>query len=148
LATQELEAGRSPTPRLGRSSILPVGLLLATLALCSSCGGAANPPTGIAHGTIVRITTTPSGCPPVPARVAAGPIEVITTNLDAPTVSEVEIRSSDFSRVLGEKENLIQGMTARFSLTLGAGSFVVNCPGAANSHWDLTAVRSHHTPAT
>jgi hypothetical protein len=74
--------------------------------------------------------------------VPAGEIEVLATNLDAPTVSEVEIRSSNFSQVLGEKENLIQGMSARFSISLPKGSFIVNCPGAAKSHWTLTASRS------
>jgi hypothetical protein len=127
----------------GRGAI--AGSLLATLMLCSACASSSTAnPDGSADATVVRITATPSGCAPVPESVPAGVIEVIATNLDAPTVSEVEIRSGDLSRVLGEKENLIQGISARFSISLGAGSFVVNCPGAAESHWTLTAVRAHN----
>jgi iron uptake system component EfeO len=71
--------------------------------------------------------------------VPAGPVEVVVTNLDAPTVSEVEVRTSDLSSVLGEKEDLVEGMTAQFSAFLGPGRYVVNCPGATEPHWLLIA---------
>jgi iron uptake system component EfeO len=96
---------------------------------------------------VIRVTATPEGCQPSPARVPAGPIEVVATNLDAPTVSEVEVRTSDLSQVLGEKENLIEGMTAQFSAYLARGRYIVNCPGATEPHWLLvaTSAHQHHT---
>jgi hypothetical protein len=126
--------------------LLLLGSLLVPLVLCAACGNAAAPaPGGSAH--VVRITATPSGCPAIPARVPAGTVVVVATNLDAPTVSEVEVRSANLSRVLGEKENLIEGMTAKFTISLAEGKFVVNCPGAAESHWPLTAVRPQTKPS-
>jgi hypothetical protein len=123
-----------------RRVVLACSLLL-TLVLCSACGKASTSPTASsADPVVVRITATPSGCPPIPARVPAGAVEVFASNLDAPTVSEVEVRSGNLSEVLGEKENLIQGMSAKFSISVAKGSYVVNCPGAAQSHWTLTAV--------
>jgi len=89
---------------------------------------------------VVKVTATPEGCRPEPGRVPAGAIEVVATNLDAPTISEVEVRTSNLSEVMGEKENLIEGMTAQFSADLAPGRYIVNCPGAAVSHWSLVAV--------
>jgi hypothetical protein len=130
-------------PGRSRRRVVLVGLLLGVPAL-TACGSTSSSPRpgADAGATVVRITATPSGCPPVPSRIAAGAVEVIATNLDAPTISEVEVRSSDLSRVLGEKENLIQGMSAKFSISLGAGRFVVNCPGAAQAHWTLDVARA------
>jgi hypothetical protein len=124
-----------------RRMALAASLLLAPVLL-AACGEAStSAPRSSADAVVVRISATPSGCPPIPARVPAGAVEVIATNLDAPTVTEVEVRSANLSQVLGEKENLIQGMSARFSISVADGNYVVNCPGAARSHWALTAVR-------
>jgi hypothetical protein len=125
-----------------RRVVLAASLLLAPV-LFAACGNASTSgPRASAGAVVVRITATPSGCPPIPARVPAGAVEVVATNLDAATVSEVEVRSFNLSQVLGEKENLIQGMSARFAISVAPGSYVVNCPGAAQSHWTLTAVRA------
>jgi hypothetical protein len=130
-----------PRPELRR--VVLAGLLLLTLVLCGACGNTSTSGSRVsADAVVVRITATPSGCPPIPARVPAGAVEVVASNLDAPTVSEVEVRSGNLSQILGEKENLIQGMSAKFSISVAKGSYVVNCPGAAQSHWTLTAVRA------
>ncbi len=89
------------------------------------------------HATVVRISATPSGCQPSPDRVGAGTVEVVVTNLNAPTVSEIEIRTANLSQVLGERENLIEGLSGSFDIRLEAGRYVVNCPGAAREQWPL-----------
>src|ERR1700734_361409 len=129
-------------PRPEPRRLVLAGSLLLALALLSACGNTSTSgPGGSSNAVVVRITTPPSGCPPVPARVPSGVVEVVVSNLDAPTVSEVEVRSANLSQVLGEKENLIQGMSARFSISVAEGNYVVNCPGAARSHCALMAVR-------
>jgi hypothetical protein len=87
---------------------------------------------------IVHINATPQGCAPQPSEVRAGDVEFIVHNLDAPTVSEVEVRSANLADVFGEQENLIEGTTGRFSATLPKGRSVVDCPGALKSRWALT----------
>ena len=130
-------------PRPEPRRLVLAGSFLLALALLSACGNTSTSgPGGSTNAVVVRITTTPSGCPPVPARVPSGVVEVVVSNLDAPTVSEVEVRSANLSQVLGEKENLIQGMSAKFSISVAKGTYVVNCPGAAQSHWTLTALRA------
>ena len=94
----------------------------------------------------VRITVTPSSCRAVPGSVTVGTVEIAVSNLDAPTVSEVEIRTANLSRVLGERENLIEGLSGTFDLHLAAGSYVVNCPGALQQHWPLAVVEATTVP--
>lgn len=76
----------------------------------------------------MALVATKAGCTPAPATLPAGPMTFTIRNDDAPAVSEVELMKG--SKILGEKENLIPGKTASFSLRLGAGSYTVYCPGA------------------
>jgi hypothetical protein len=120
-------------------------LTTASLALgAASCGYSVHP-AGHAgaedHAGTVRVTLTPGGCQPVPSRVSAGTVDVMISNLDAPTVSEVEIRSSSLSQVIGERENLIEGLSATLTLQLQQGTYFVSCPGAAKQYWPLTILR-------
>jgi iron uptake system component EfeO len=88
---------------------------------------------------VVRISVTPSGCEPKPAHVRSGHIDFVVANVGAPTASEIEIRTSDLSKVLGERENLVEGLSASFILSLPAGNYVVSCPGAIEQRWPLVA---------
>ena len=125
---------------MGRRARIGLGLSVLTLVLASGCRFTSAPAVVPANAAILRVTATPSGCPPIPSRVRAGPVELVVTNLDAPAVDEVEIRTANFARVLGERENLVVGMTARVPMTLARGDYLVNCPGAARSHWSFQAV--------
>lgn len=64
----------------------------------------------------------------------------MVTNLDAPNVSEVELRTNDLSEVIGERENLIEGLSGTFTVQLKSGSYIVNCPGAHQQQWPLDVV--------
>ena len=75
----------------------------------------------------------------MPDRVRAGTVEIVADNLDSPTVSEVEVRTGDLAVVLGEKENLIEGVSGSFTVDLPQGQYVVDCPGALQGRWPLTA---------
>lgn len=123
-----------------RAHVSLAGALLVAGVMClGGCGydTTAKPASGV---QTVRVTVTPSGCAPTPASVRAGIVDVLVSNLNAPTVSEVELRTNDLSRVLGERENLVQGLSASFSVHLSAGTYVVDCPGALQQRWSLVAV--------
>jgi iron uptake system component EfeO len=87
---------------------------------------------------IVHLTATPEGCGPQPSTVRAGMVEFVAKNLDAPAVSEIELRTADFDEVLGEKEYLIEGLSGAFSAQLTPGRYVVSCPGAVQGRWWLS----------
>jgi iron uptake system component EfeO len=119
-----------------------VAAVAAALALaaagCSSSHGSTASAPGSAKTTTVAITLTPQGCAPKPARIPAGEVDFTVSNSDAGTVSEAELRTSDLAKILGEQENLTPGLSGGFSLDIQPGSYQINCPGAAQQHWDFT----------
>ncbi len=135
-------AGHPATLAPGRRVLLPLLLLLVTALLVSACGGSSSRANTASRSgnrqSTVRITLTPAGCAPKPARIAAGEITVNVSNKDAGSVSEAELRTSDLSHILGEQENLTPGLSGGFSLTLQPGHYVFNCPGASQMHWSFT----------
>ena len=116
---------------------LLTGLALAA-AGCSAGHGSSGPAAGSAKATAVTIDLTPQGCAPRPATAPAGEVDFTVTNKNAGAVSEAELRTSDLSKILGEQENLTPGLSGGFSLDLQPGSYKINCPGAAQQHWNFT----------
>jgi iron uptake system component EfeO len=114
---------------------IPACLLMATLALagCAKAQSAASNTSSGGPGQ-VKVVATKTGCTPSPATVAAGPYTFTVSNDNASAVSEIELQQG--SRILGEKENLIPGLSGSFSLRLKAGTYVFYCPGA---HTDKTS---------
>lgn len=111
-----------------RPTLALVGLATAVaLAACSSAGSGAS---DLGSGTpaAVALVATKDGCAPAPTTLPAGPMTFTIRNDNAPAVSEVELMKG--SKILGEKENLIPGKTASFSLRLAPGTYTVYCPGA------------------
>jgi iron uptake system component EfeO len=103
---------------------------LAAMTALTACSPASSGAAAVGSGTptSVALVATKSGCAPAPATLPAGPMTFTIRNDNARAVSEVELMKG--SKVLGEKENLIPGKTASFSLRLAAGSYTVYCPGA------------------
>ncbi len=64
----------------------------------------------------------------------SGDIQFNVSNKNAGAVSEAELRTSNLSHLLGEQENLTPGLAGGFELTVEPGSYVINCPGAHQSH--------------
>jgi iron uptake system component EfeO len=111
------------------------GLALLASA-CSSSHGSSGATT--AKTATVTIDLTPQGCAPKPAKITAGQVQFNVANTGADAVSEAELRTSDLAKILGEQENLTPGLSGGFSLDLQPGSYKINCPGAAQQHWDFT----------
>jgi iron uptake system component EfeO len=104
----------------------------------AAAGGSAASSASAGADQDVAITLTSKGCQPAPATIKAGHVNFTVTNKNAGAVSEAELRSSDLSHILGEQENLTPGLSGGFSLNIQAGSYKIACPGASQSHWDLT----------
>jgi iron uptake system component EfeO len=113
---------------LAASACLLTALALAGCAKADSTSSASGGPGQ------VTVVATKTGCTSTPATVAAGPYTFKVSNSNAPAVSEIELQQG--SRILGEKENLIPGLSGSFSLRLKAGTYVFYCPGA---HTDKTS---------
>ena len=119
-----------------RVSALTVALpLVLLIAACQ--GGATTAPGSLAPGSgsgsgpvTVTITMADTGCTAAPATITAGPATFQVVNGGANAVTEVELMKD--GKILGEKENLVPGMSGSFSLALDPGAYIVSCPGAAS----------------
>ena len=109
------------------AAVVTAGLL----AACSSGSG-----DQAAQGSKVTMTLSDAGCAPQPASVPAGPVVFTVTNSGTAKVTEGEIQKDN--RILGEKENVVAGLSSDFSLRLDPGTYTVYCPGAAQDTAPLT----------
>jgi iron uptake system component EfeO len=134
---------RSFRPRaLGTvAAALSVGLLAA------ACGGGGN--SGGAPGgeqqAEVKVALSDQGCAPAPASVAAGPVTFTVTNAGTAKVTEAELQSN--GKILGEKENITEGLNGNFALRLDPGTYTMYCPGAAQDTSTFTVTGGGAAPA-
>jgi iron uptake system component EfeO len=70
---------------------------------------------------------TDAGCVPNLAKAPAGPIVFEVENAGTSKVTELEVM--DGETILGEVENLSDGLSGSFSLTLEEGEYTLYCPG-------------------
>jgi len=98
-----------------------VGLLA---AFGSACGSSEHTPAGAKK---LSFELTDAGCLPHQAKAPAGPITFEAENTGSSMVTEIEVM--DGETILGEKENLSDGLSDSFSLSLDAGDYTIYCPG-------------------
>lgn len=110
---------------------LGIGLAAIFLTACGSGDGSA--PEG---AKTLSFELTDEGCKPATARVPAGPITFEVENAGTTKVTEFEVL--DGTEILGEKENLSEGFSGDFSLTLDKGTYTLYCPGGDNERGTLT----------
>lgn len=77
--------------------------------------------------TSLKFTLTDQGCVPSTASVPAGPVTVSVTNGGTPHVTELELRNTS-GFIIGERENLLPGLSGSFSLDLQPGTYMLVCP--------------------
>lgn len=111
---------------------LPLRALKAAAALglvallVAACGSSDKAPAGSKELTF---KLTDDGCEPVQATAPAGPIDFKVENGGTTKYSELEIL--DGETILGERENITEGLSGSFSLTLEEGEYAVRCKEAA-----------------
>jgi iron uptake system component EfeO len=86
--------------------------------------------------TKMSFELTDAGCLPNAAKAPAGPIVFEVKNAGTTKVTEFEVL--DGETVLGEKENISDGLSGSFSLALDAGKYTLYCPGGSDERGTLT----------
>jgi iron uptake system component EfeO len=109
---------------------LAAGLLT---AFAAACGSNEDPPAG---AKTMSFELTDAGCSPRDATTAPGPIQFKIENGGTAKVTEMEIMEGD--RVLGERENITEGLSTDFTLTLEKGNYTIYCPGGSDERGTLT----------
>ncbi len=115
-----------------RAALLIAGAALLALS-ASACGSGDDPPAG---AKTMAFQLTDAGCVPNSAKAPAGPVVFEVENAGAGKVSEFEVL--DGETILGEKENLADGLSGSFSLTLDPGEYTLYCPGGEDERGTLT----------
>ena len=88
----------------------------------------------------VKVTITDDGCKPTPASAPSGPVAFAITNDGSAKATEAELKNAA-GNILGEKENLTDGLSGSFKLNLREGKYKVYCPGAKQDVWDFTVTK-------
>jgi iron uptake system component EfeO len=109
---------------------MALGLLALFLAACGSSGDSA--PAG-SKGLAFKLTD--EGCSPHDATAPAGPINFEVENGGSGAVTELEVL--DGETILGERENITEGLSGDFSLTLEEGEYTVRCNGGSEEDGTL-----------
>jgi iron uptake system component EfeO len=117
---------------LVRTLSIAVGVGLITL-LAAGCGSSDEAPKGAKK---MSFELTDAGCVPNRAKAPAGPIVFEVENAGASAVTELEVL--DGETILGEVENLSDGLSGSFSLTLEQGEYTLYCPGGDEEKGTLT----------
>lgn len=115
-----------------RTSLLAAAVGLIGVA-AGGCGSTEATPAG---GKKLAFQLTDAGCEPHDARVPAGPVVFEVENAGTSAVSEFEVLEGD--TILGEKEDLTDGLSGSFSLDLEAGKYTLYCPGGKEEKGTLT----------
>src|SRR3954452_4491963 len=113
--------------------LLCAGAALLLALVTTACGSSEDPPPG---AKTLSFELTDEGCLPHAAKAPAGPISFEAENTGSTKVTEIEVMEGD--TILGEKENLSDGLSGSFSLTLDAGKYTIYCPGGDDERGTLT----------
>ena len=119
--------------------------LAAVVALVvSGCGGGSKD----ASGQTLQVTLSDSGCSPTKLTAASGPVTFEVRNGGTSKVSELELKS-DSGIILGERENIVSGISGSFTLNLKTGRYVLSCPnGDEEDNGTLVVTGTTAAPAS
>jgi len=133
-----------------RRGIKGVGAALFASGLLAAFGLSACGSSGSGDGaSSLKFTLTDRGCVPNDASVPAGPVNITVTNGGTTRATELELQNQS-GIILGERENLLLGLSGTFSLDLQPGSYVLFCPSGNLSRGKLTVTgeaRPVHSPS-
>jgi iron uptake system component EfeO len=118
------------SPARAAPTVAAVGLLA---VFAAACGSSEDAPAGAKK---ISFKLTDAGCIPHDARAPAGPITFEAENEGSAKVTEIEVL--DGETILGEKENLSDGLSGSFSLTLEEGEYTLRCNGGDDEDGTLT----------
>ena len=120
-------------------TVAGAALALASALALTACGSSEDAP---ANAKKIAFKLTDEGCEPHDATVPAGPIIFEIENAGTSKVTEMEIMEGE--KVLGEEENITDGLDGSFSATLEAGKYTIYCPGGSDERGTLTVTGAKH----
>jgi len=121
---------------------LAFGLVALLVAACG--GGSSDGSSGDSEQLTFKLTD--AGCEPHKASAKAGPIDFEVENGGSAGVTEFEILEGE--TILGERENITEGLSGSFSLTLEEGEYTMRCNGGTEEDGTLKVTGELETEAS
>ena len=112
-------------------ALIAAGALALLALFVAACGSSDKAPAGSKE---LSYTLTDEGCSPHDAAAPAGPINFKVKGESA-GVTELEVL--DGETLLGERENITDGISGSFALTLEEGEYTVRCNGGSEEDGTL-----------
>jgi iron uptake system component EfeO len=113
-----------------RPTAVTAGLAaLALAALAAGCGGGGSKSSGGTTGKqqTLAVSLTDAGCAPTRLSARSGTVTFDVSNGGTSKVSELEVKNED-GIILGERENIVGGISGTFTLDLRPGTYTLSCP--------------------
>lgn len=116
-------------------AVAVLGVLSLGLIACGSSSDSTEPD---ADAQQVAVTITDDGCDPTDLKATAGAVTFVVTNDDSSVNNEFEVLDGD--AILGEEENVTEGLSAEVSVDLDPGTYDIVCgnPGDREPTGELT----------
>jgi FTR1 family protein len=121
-----------------KSTVVASTLVVLALLLVACGSDDSDSAAGGAGTKQVAVKLTDAGCEPAQMKLEAGRVEFKVTNGGTGRVSEFEVLSG--SRILGEKENLVAGLSGSFTVNLKPGQYALSCPGGKTAATGVLSV--------
>jgi FTR1 family protein len=142
-----MPARKKPAKERNMKSTAVAAIVVTTAALLLvACGSSDDDAGGSAGTKQVAVKLTDAGCEPAQMKLESGPTEFKVTNGGTGRVSEFEVLNG--SRILGEKENLVPGLSGSFTINLKPGEYALACPGGKTAATGLLTVGGAVAAAT
>jgi high-affinity iron transporter len=113
------------------ATAVTTALCLLLLAACGKADANQAGSTATANSQIVEVSLTTAGCQPSELTIHPGPTTFKVTNQGASAVTEYEIL--DGSKIIGEVEDVVPGLTRSFSLNIKEGEYALKCPNGTTA---------------
>jgi iron uptake system component EfeO len=120
--------------RIPVRAALCVGAAALIGVFATACGSSDDSSTS-ADAEALTFKITDDGCDPHDAKAPAGPINF---EVEGGSSGVTELEVLDGETILGEKENLTEGLDGSFSLTLEEGEYTIRCNGGSEEDGTLT----------
>jgi iron uptake system component EfeO len=116
------------------SSLIAIAVAgVGLVSIPSGCGSSGDVP---ADAKRMSFKLTDAGCEPNSAKAPAGPIAFEVENAGTSKVTEFEVLDGD--SIEGEAEDVSDGLSKTFSISLEKGRYTLYCPGGADERGTLT----------
>jgi iron uptake system component EfeO len=124
-------------------AVAPLTVLSLALLLAGCGGGGA----GGGKSSSLSFTLTSQGCVPNQATVPSGPVTISVSNGGTRFVTELELQD-EHEIIIGERENILPGLSGSFSLDLQPGKYILNCPSGNVTRGQLLVTGKPYTVHT